>query len=79
MQHASAAVVLGYFFLMSAAELGYQLEGQEIDQQLQRLQASKYSFLMYKEPATGLGPFFRAYAQNNLEVFAALLRLFQFA
>jgi CHASE2 domain-containing sensor protein len=39
MQHASAAVVLGYFFHMTPATLGYELEQQHIDQQLQRLQA----------------------------------------
>src|SRR5262249_51230814 len=33
--HASAAVVLGYFFHMSAADLDYRLAQKDIDQQLQ--------------------------------------------
>src|SRR5215510_6648462 len=51
-KHSSAAVVLGYFFHMSEADLDYQIEQQEIDQQLERISASKYPFIMYKETAT---------------------------
>ena len=69
-KHSSAAVVLGYFFHMNEADLGYRIEQQEIDQQLQRISASKYPFIMYKEPATGFVPFFRAYApKSNLAMF----------
>src|SRR6266700_3416605 len=42
-KNASAAVVLGYFFHMSEAELGYRLEQNAIDHQLQRISASKYA------------------------------------
>jgi CHASE2 domain-containing sensor protein len=69
-KHSSAAVVLGYFFHMNEANLGYRIEQQEIDQQLERISASKYPFIMHKERATGFGPFFRAYApKSNLAMF----------
>jgi CHASE2 domain-containing sensor protein len=69
-KHSSAAVVLGYFFYMNEANLGYRIEQQEIDQQLERISASKYPFIMHKERATGFGPFFRAYApKSNLAMF----------
>jgi adenylate cyclase len=71
-KNSSAAVVLGYFFHMSAADLNYRLEPSTIDQQLKRLSTSKYPFIMYEEPDTGVVPFLRAYApQSNLEIFTA--------
>ena len=36
-KHSSAAVVLGYFFHMSAADLNYRIEPQEIERQLKRI------------------------------------------
>src|SRR5262245_60097737 len=48
-KNSSAAVVLGYFFHMSAADLNYRLEQSVIDQQLKRLSTSKYPFIMYEE------------------------------
>src|SRR6266849_5197177 len=48
-KNSSAAVVLGYFFHMSEADLNYRIEQRNIDQQLQRLSASKYPFVIYKE------------------------------
>jgi adenylate cyclase len=69
-KHSFASVVLGYFFHMSEADLDYRIEQQEIKQQLERISASKYPFIMYKEQATGFGPFFRAYApKSNLAIF----------
>jgi len=71
-KNASAAVVLGYFFHMSEAELGYRLEQSAIDQQLQRIRASKYALIMSKAPDMGVVPFLRAYApESNLEMFTA--------
>ena len=71
-KNSSAAVVLGYFFHMSAADLNYRLEQSAIDQQLKRLSASKYPFIMSEEPDMGVVPFLRAYApQSNLEIFTA--------
>ena len=69
-KHSSAAVVLGYFFHMSEADLDYRIEQQEIDQQLKRINASKYPLILYRERTTNFGPFFRAYApKSNLAMF----------
>jgi CHASE2 domain-containing sensor protein len=69
---ASAAVVLGYFFHMSEADLGYRFEQSAIDQQLQRISASKYAIVMSKAPAIGVVPFLKAYApESNLDLFTA--------
>jgi len=69
-KNSSAAVVLGYFFYMSQAELGYQVEQSKIDQQLKRIRASKYPFVIYEEQPLDFAPFFRAYApESNLEIF----------
>jgi hypothetical protein len=53
-KNASAAVVLGYFFHTSEAELGYRLEQSAIDQQLQRISASKYALVMSKAQDMGI-------------------------
>jgi adenylate cyclase len=69
-QNASATVVLGYFFHMSEAELNYRIEQQAIDQQLQRISASKYPLILYEKQDPGFRPFFSAYApESNLEIF----------
>lgn len=72
MKKASAAVVLGYFFHMHAAELDHRVEQREIDRQIERISASKYPFIMYQEPPAGVVPFPQAYMpQSNLELFTA--------
>ena len=69
-QKSSATVVLGYFFHMSEADLNYQIERQAMDQQLQRISASKYPFIMDERHDRSSGPFFNAYApESNLEIF----------
>src|SRR6266545_4163855 len=69
-KNSSAAVVLGYFFHMSEADLGYRIEQSEIDQRLKRLSTSKYPFVIYKEQGMDGVPFFRAYApESNLAMF----------
>jgi adenylate cyclase len=71
-KNSSAAVVLGYFFHMNAADLNNRLEQSAIDQQFKRLSTSKYPFIMYEEPEMRAMPFLRAYApQSNLEIFTA--------
>jgi adenylate cyclase len=68
-KNSSATVVLGYFFHMSAADLDARLAQQDIDQQLQRISASKYPFISYKGPGTDVVPFLKAYApESNLEI-----------
>src|SRR5262245_38719618 len=46
-KNSSAAVVLGYFFHMREADLGYPIEQSEIDERLKRINASKYPFVIY--------------------------------
>lgn len=69
-KHASAAVVLGYFFHMSAADLDYRMTQQAIEQQLQRISVSKYPFVSYQDPEMDVALFLRAYApESNLAIF----------
>jgi len=69
-QSSSAAVVLGYFFHMSEADLNYRLEQRDIDRQFRGISTSKYPFITYKEPAKHIAPFMRAYVpESNLEMF----------
>ncbi len=69
-KNSSATLVLGYFFHMRETDLGYQIEQSKIDQQLKRISASKYPFVMYKDPGIDFVPFFQAYApESNLEMF----------
>src|SRR5438128_2213297 len=69
-QNASATVVLGYFFHMSEADLNYRIEQKDMDQQLQRLSASKYPFILFEKQDASFMPFFNAYApESNLEIF----------
>ncbi len=71
-KQSSAAVVLGYFFFMSPADLHYGLEQQAIDQQLKYISAAKYPSVLYRGHGTAMVPFLRAYAlKNNLEMFTA--------
>ena len=71
-KHSSAAVVLGYFFLMRAADLDYWLEPSAIDQQLRRISAAKYPFVLYKGRGAEMVPLLRAYApKSHLDMFTA--------
>jgi PAS domain S-box-containing protein len=71
-KQSSAAVVLGYFFLMRPADLDYWLEQQAIDQQLKRISAAKYPLVLYKGQGMDMVPFLRAYVpKSNLEIFTA--------
>lgn len=69
-KNSTAAVVLGYFFHMSEADLDHRIEQSEIDRQLRRISASKYPFVLYEEQETDFVTFFRAYApESNLAIF----------
>jgi adenylate cyclase len=69
-KNSSAAVVLGYFFHMNDANLDYRVEQSAIDQQIERISASKYPFISYKAHEVGVVPFMKAYApESNLEAF----------
>lgn len=68
-KNSSAEVVLGYFFHMNEAALDYSIKQSERDQQLKRISASKYPFVLYEEQRTDFVPFIRAYAPvSNLEI-----------
>jgi CHASE2 domain-containing sensor protein len=70
-KNASATVVLGYFFHMSEAELGYRLAQSAIDQRRQRISASRYALVMSKAPDMRVVPFVKAYVpESNLEMFS---------
>jgi adenylate cyclase len=69
-KQSSAAVVLGYFFHMKATDLNYQIAQSAIDQQRQRISASKYPFILSEDPNMDFIPFLRSYTpQSNLAMF----------
>src|SRR5215831_7930378 len=69
---ASAAVVLGYFFHVRAADLNDQMAQAEIDRQLKRISPSAYPLVLWQAQAAHVEPFLRAYApQSPLDVFTA--------
>jgi adenylate cyclase len=69
-KNSSAAVVLGYFFHMSEADLDHRLAQHEIDLQLACISTSKYPVVMYKDPSVNFAPVFQAYApESNLAMF----------
>ncbi|MFO7707146.1 MAG: adenylate/guanylate cyclase domain-containing protein [Desulfobacterales bacterium] len=70
-RHSSAAVVLGYFFHMSEADLDYRLQPAEIEHRLERIRPSKYPLTLYKDPQARSAPFIQAYApESNLQILA---------
>ncbi|TMH63523.1 MAG: CHASE2 domain-containing protein [Betaproteobacteria bacterium] len=72
LRRSSAAVVLGYFFHMDEAAVGYKLDKADIDRRLNGISASKYPLVYSEEPADGASPFIKSYApQGNLDLFAA--------
>jgi adenylate cyclase len=71
LKNSSAAIVLGYFFHMSEDELEYRIEPSHIDRQIERISASKYPLVIYKDKDPDVDPFIKAYApESNLEIFS---------
>ncbi len=71
LKNSSAAIVLGYFFHMSEDELDYRIDPSYIDQQIERISASKYPLVIYKDKDLDVNPFIKAYApESNLEIFS---------
>ena len=71
LKNSSAAIVLGYFFHMSEDELDYRIDPSYIDQQIERISASKYPLVIYKDKDLDVDPFIKAYApESNLEIFS---------
>jgi adenylate cyclase len=72
LKRSSAAVVLGYFFHMDEAAVGYKLDKADIERRLNGISASKYPLVFTEEQADGVSPFIKSYApQGNLDLFAA--------
>jgi adenylate cyclase len=66
-----ATVVLGYFFHMNPAALDYQIPPEEIKRQLERIEPSKYPFVLYTDPEVDSASYIQAYApESNLEMLA---------
>ncbi|MCJ7595151.1 MAG: adenylate/guanylate cyclase domain-containing protein, partial [Desulfobacterales bacterium] len=62
-----AKVILGHFFHMSQADLNYQPDQKEIEDQLARIGNSKYPSIIQAQPDMPADPFIRAYVpQANL-------------
>jgi adenylate cyclase len=67
-----AAVVLGYFFHMSEAEVGYKQSETRVGHQLQGIADSRYPFVLYTVQSATSVPLMKAYApQGNLPMFTA--------
>ena len=68
-RNSSAAVVLGYFFHTSQLGSGYQLSPAEIENQLKRIEPSKYQLIISEGQEPAESPFLKAYApESNLEM-----------
>jgi adenylate cyclase len=72
LKRSSAAIVLGYFFYTSEAKVGYALKQETIDQRLDRIAASKYPVVFFRDQKTVSLPAIKAYAaQTSLAMFTA--------
>lgn len=68
-----AAIVLGYFFHMSEAEVGHKLDASAIQRQLRGIASSKYPLVMFTDQSAAEVPLHKAYSpQGNLELFTAV-------
>jgi hypothetical protein len=45
----SAAIIPGYFFHMNEDKIGYRIEPRQIERQFDRISASKYPLVIYKD------------------------------
>jgi adenylate cyclase len=73
LEQSKAAIVLGYFFHMSEAEVGYRLNQKGIGRQLQGIADSRYPVVLYADRSATSVPLMRAYApQGNLAMFTAV-------
>jgi adenylate cyclase len=72
LERSKAAIVLGYFFHMSAAEVGYKLNEAGMERQLRGIVDSKYPLVSYTTQSATSVPLMKAYSpQGNLEIFTA--------
>ncbi|MEP6998080.1 MAG: adenylate/guanylate cyclase domain-containing protein, partial [Betaproteobacteria bacterium] len=72
LERSKAAIVLGYFFHMNEAEVGYKLNEAGIERQLRGIADSRYPLVLYTDRSAASVPLMKAYApQGNLEIFTA--------
>jgi adenylate cyclase len=72
LERSKAAIVLGYFFHMSAAEVGYKLNEAGMERQLRGIVDSKYPLVSYTTQSATSVPLMKADSpQGNLEIFTA--------
>jgi adenylate cyclase len=65
----SATVVLGYFFHTSQQGSGYRISPAEIENQLKRIESSRYQLIISEGQEPAESPFLRAYApESNLKL-----------
>ena len=70
LERSKAVVVLGYFFHMTEAEIGYRLNEAGIETQLRGIRDSKYPLVFYTTQSATSVPLMKAYSpQGNLEMF----------
>jgi len=68
-RQSKAKVVLGYFFHMSQAGLDYKIDQREIEDQLRRIDKSRYPLIQYAQQDMDRETFPRAYApEGNLDI-----------
>lgn len=64
-----AKVVLGYFFHMSEADLGFSITEKEMNERLRKIASSKYPITIFEQERMQIDPFIHAYApQPNIEI-----------
>lgn len=67
-KRSKAKVVLGHFFQMNQASLGFEIEQKDLDIQINRVSSSKYSVIRYENSDMAIDPFIHAYApQGNID------------
>src|SRR3989442_51622 len=69
LERSSTPVVLGYFFHMTEEGVGYQLDQDDINRRMSRIEGSKYPVVLYSDQDGASVPFLKAYApQNNIDI-----------
>lgn len=64
-----AKVVLGYFFHMSKADLGFSINEKDMNERLKNIAKSKYPITIFEQERMQIDPFIHAYApQPNIEI-----------
>lgn len=74
-KNAKASVILGHFFHVSRKGLGYEINENEIQAQLKRVEKSRYPLVKFEEKDSTIDPFITAYApEGNLDTLSGAAR-----